>query len=118
MTKQEEFEQSIRYRNLENFRLLLNDKKVDPSYEESWSIRVASQYNRLEFVEILLKDSRVDPTESHNWAINIASGNRYNNIVEILWKDQRIKNTLKKDHPHLYQTLINKDKIKNNSKYF
>ena len=51
---------ALRYRNVEAVRLLLNDPRVDPSADDNYAIRCASENGHVEVVKLLLNDPRVD----------------------------------------------------------
>ena len=54
---------------------LLKDKRVDPSANNNYAIRWASEKGHLEVVQELLKDNRVDPSEltmmQFNWQVRM-----------------------------------------------
>jgi hypothetical protein len=43
-------------------KLLLSDKRVDPSAADNYAIRYASKKGHYDVVELLLADERVDPS--------------------------------------------------------
>jgi len=60
---------------------------VEPSAENNYTIRIASERGYPELVELLLQDPRVDPSDRDNEAIRIASERGHPNIVELLLLD-------------------------------
>ena len=73
--------------------LLLENPRVDPSAEDNYAIRKASQAGEVEVVKLLLKDPRVDPSANYNDAIGIASRNGHHKVVELLLNDPRVDPT-------------------------
>jgi len=69
---------------------LLQDKKVDPSYNDNWAIRWASEVGHTDIVALLLKDERVDPSGDKNEPILLASQFGHTNVVALLLKDKRV----------------------------
>jgi ankyrin repeat protein len=68
---------------------LLQDPRVDPSYNTNWAIRLAFQNCHLEIVTLLLQDPRVD-TSVDNYAIRWASRYGHLEIVNLLLQDPRV----------------------------
>jgi ankyrin repeat protein len=84
---------------------LLKDPRIDPSVEDNFAIRYASQNGYKAIVEILLKDNRVKPEDQHNYAIRWASTNGHKEIVEILLKDSRVNPADKSNYAIRYATM-------------
>jgi surface antigen len=63
---------------------------VDPSAEDNYAIRWASQNGHLAVVERLLKDERVDSSANDNHAIRSSSEKGYVAVVERLLQDERV----------------------------
>ena len=83
----------------EMVRFLLNSSRiktshinalVDPSENDNWAIRIASQNGYVEIVRLLLADPRVDPFATNNWAIRYASENGHIEVVRLLLEDSRV----------------------------
>jgi ankyrin repeat protein len=75
---------------LEVVQLLLSDLRVDPSAENDYAIKWASNNGHLEVVQLLLSDPRVDPSTNDNAAIRWASGNGHLEVVQLLLSDTRV----------------------------
>ena len=60
------------------------DDRVDPSANDNYAIRLASEKGHLEVVEVLLRDKRVNPCSCGKQAIKQASKNGHVEIVRIL----------------------------------
>ena len=71
-------------------KLLLQDKRVDPSVGNNSVIRLASQNGHTDVVKLLLQDGRVDPSNNDNCAIIWASENGHINVVKLLSQDERV----------------------------
>jgi len=102
---------AAQYGHIDILKLLLKDKRVDPSGDNNWAIRFASENGKYESVKLLLKDKRVDPSACSNDAISYALKRKHLVIVDLLWSDKRVKRTLKKDYPKIYEQLIPMDII-------
>lgn len=50
-------------------RVLLKDKRVDPSDRGNFAIREASKNGHVSTIKVLLKDKRVDHSDRDNYAI-------------------------------------------------
>ena len=62
----------------------------DPSLDNNFAIRDASEYGCTEVVRFLLQDPRVDPTARDNCAIRYASQNGHTEVVRLLLQDPRV----------------------------
>jgi ankyrin repeat protein len=71
-------------------KLLLNDKRVDPSMERNWPIQAASTNNHPDIVQLLLKDERVDPSADRNTAIHQAQIYGHFQVISVLLEDPRV----------------------------
>lgn len=56
----------------------------DPTHDNNYAIRFASNNNEIEVVKLLLKDSRVDPCASDNQAFRRAYRYKHYDIVKLL----------------------------------
>ncbi|KAJ3137629.1 hypothetical protein HK100_000604, partial [Physocladia obscura] len=74
--------------------VLLRDDGVNPSYNESKSLRVACEKGHVEIVRYLLADGRADPRASDNDAIRAATQHGHEKILALLKEDSRIKKAL------------------------
>ena len=92
-----QFYDSILNNDIKNFKILLNNKEIDPSEADNWAIRVASMKGYLRIVKLLLNDKRINPSDEKNQTICFAYDKGFLNIVDLLWQDQRVKDTLKND---------------------
>jgi hypothetical protein len=72
-------------------KLLLSDKRVDPSAGDNRAIKNASINGHVEVVKVLLSDPRVDPSAGNNDAIRRASENGHVEVVKLLLNDSRVK---------------------------
>jgi hypothetical protein len=109
MTKkqQSQFQNYIKSGDLLNVKLNIN--KIDPSYNENYSVGIASALGYFEIVSLLLNDSRVNPSDYSNYAIKEAYRHLHKEVVNLLWQNVRVKNTLKNDDIEIYNELIKKD---------
>ena len=56
---QKRFYKAIENNNINNVKLLLNDKRVDPSDDNNWAIKLASQNGHVDIVNLLWQDQRI-----------------------------------------------------------
>ncbi len=75
---------------IEVVKLLLQDKRVDPSANHNHAIRWAIEKGFSDVVEILLQDNRVNPSDFGNAAIRETSENGFFDLVKLLLKDKRV----------------------------
>ena len=68
---------------------LLEDTRVDPSTNDNYPIRIASEKGHTEIVRMLLEDPRVDPSADDNEAIQNASNSGYIEMVRLCFAGQR-----------------------------
>ncbi len=113
MINQNKFHRLIYNNDIENIKIFLKDKKLNPSLFNNIAIIKASELGYLDIVKLFLNDKRVNPSDKLNSAITFAFKNKHFNIVNLLWQDQRIKNSLEKDNKELYNNLIFQDNIEN-----
>eukprot|EP00818_Percolomonas_sp_WS_P009392 CAMPEP_0117439972 /NCGR_PEP_ID=MMETSP0759-20121206/2836_1 /TAXON_ID=63605 /ORGANISM="Percolomonas cosmopolitus, Strain WS" /LENGTH=616 /DNA_ID=CAMNT_0005231695 /DNA_START=97 /DNA_END=1947 /DNA_ORIENTATION=+ len=71
-------------------RVLLRDKRLDPSAGNDKSIVVASEEGHCDIVCDLLKDRRVDPGKQHSYALRIAAKRGWSNIVEQMLNHEKV----------------------------
>ena len=65
-------------------RVLLLDKRVDPSVDDNLPIQLASENGHSEIVKLMLTDKRVDPYDPYNYAIQAASENEKTKKVKLI----------------------------------
>jgi len=75
---------------LEIVKLLLADKRVDPTIWDNYVIGCASKYGHTEVVKLLLADPRVNPGDCENNAFTHASEYGHVEIVKLLLNDSRV----------------------------
>jgi len=63
---------------------LIKNNCVDPSTNDNYAIRGASERGHLEVVKVLLSDSRVDPNADDKYALRWANYYRHREIVNLL----------------------------------
>jgi ankyrin repeat protein len=76
--------------NTRIFKMLLDNKIVNPTTLDNEAIRMASKYGYTEIVQLLLNDPRVDPADDWNACIREASINGHLEIVQLLLNDPRV----------------------------
>tara|TARA_Y100000034_G_scaffold99524_1_gene122299 strand:- start:350 stop:610 length:261 start_codon:yes stop_codon:yes gene_type:complete len=59
MDIQEQFYDYIEKNDINNVKLLLNDKRVDPSDRNNWAIRFAFKNKHFDIVNLLWQDQRI-----------------------------------------------------------
>lgn len=83
--------------SIDIIKVLLNDSRIDPSEDESYSFIKACYYCRIEVVELLLKDQRITPYSCSNaglgWAVDGLSypaKDNYFKLLKLLLKQPEI----------------------------
>jgi len=76
--------------HLEVVKLLLANDKVDPSDDDNYAIRFASEKGHLEIVKLLLANDKVDPSDNNNYAIRFASENGHLEVVKLLLANDKV----------------------------
>jgi ankyrin repeat protein len=71
--------------------VLLQDKRVDPTYDDQFVLTDACRNGNATMVKRLLLDSRIDPTYKKNDALYVSLANNNHRIVELLCADGRLK---------------------------
>jgi hypothetical protein len=79
--------------NKDVMKMLIKDPRIDPSANNNYAIRWASENGHTEIVKLLLNDNRVDPSDANNKAIQLASENGHTEIVELLRVYSRFRKT-------------------------
>ena len=69
---------------------ILFDKNNDPTIDDNYAIRWASENGHIAIVDRLLQDGRVDPSAFNNFAIKWASNNGHIAVVDRLLQDGRV----------------------------
>lgn len=122
MTKkqQSQFQNYIKSGDLLNVKLNIN--KIDPSYNENYSVGIASALGYFEIVSLLLNDSRVNPSDFRNYAFVEAARNGHINIVKLLLNNPRVDPTdcksaairwaCKNNENNMIQFLFKNEKIR------
>ncbi|MBS0286996.1 MAG: ankyrin repeat domain-containing protein [Proteobacteria bacterium] len=83
--------EAARNGQLDVVKLLLQDKRVDPTAKENQAIRNAAKNGHLDVVKLLLDDKRADPSSQNNEAILEAAKNGHADVVDLLLQDNRVK---------------------------
>jgi len=73
---------------------LLADGRLDPSFNNNQSLKLAVKFNNLEIVKLLLNDSRTDPNFID---IDLIRKIKVDEIIERLFEDDRTKEQLRAD---------------------
>jgi ankyrin repeat protein len=90
MSKQEELKNAIQANDIQKIKLLLNDSKIDPSFDENDYICFAAENGYSEIIELLLKDKRVNPSTLDNYPIRKASAYGYLDTVKLLLNNSKV----------------------------
>ena len=76
--------------HLELVKILLADKRFDPSMGDNFAIIDASRFGHPDLARLLLADKRVDPSAAENFAIIHASWRGHFENVKLLLADKRL----------------------------
>ena len=71
-------------------KLLLADKRLDPTKSDHLSIRLAAEFGYTDIVRLLLADGRANPAACSNFCICSASENGHTDVVRLLLADDRV----------------------------
>ena len=74
-------------------KILLADRRIDPTIEEQRPLVVACTKGHTKVVELLLADSRVDPTINEQYAMDVVCELGHTEIVKLFLHDRRIDPT-------------------------
>lgn len=77
------------------FKLLFNDRRLDPAANRNQLIRWAASNGHYKLVKELLNDPRVDPSDINNAALTGAQVYEHDDIIRLLMKDKRVRNKIK-----------------------
>lgn len=72
-------------------RVLLEDKRFDPSISDNVGVKLAARYGYDEVLRLLLADVRVDPLAEDNKAVLSAYDHGYPDTVKLLLTDTRVR---------------------------
>jgi len=89
----ETFKSILTDANIELVQLFLKLTDIDPSADDNYAIRIASENGQTDVVKVLLADSRLspdNPSADDNYAICIASSNGHTDVVKVLLADPRV----------------------------
>lgn len=76
--------------NIEIVKLLLEDERVDPSYDDDFLIKTASDLGLDDVVILFLKDNRINPAAGKNYPLRVAIQKNHIEIVKLLLNDKRV----------------------------
>ncbi|KAJ3272562.1 hypothetical protein HDV01_005405 [Terramyces sp. JEL0728] len=76
-------------RHVDIVKLLLEDERVDPNWNNMTALTYACECGFVDIVELLLDDHRVAPSACDNKAIKLAKRNNHYDIVGMIEKDPR-----------------------------
>jgi hypothetical protein len=113
MTKQEFFIKSIDIGDFSMVNIMINDKDINPSDRDQYSLISAVACEYFDIIELLINDSRIDASYNENYAIKYA--NYYNcekRIIDLLWKNNKVREKLLLNDNDLYVSLL-KNEVKN-----
>ena len=91
MNIEEQLENLLENNNFNEFKEILSNSNVNPSYGQNALLRIACDLGFVDFVEFLLNDYRVSPVDIDQYAIRAASRAGHTNVVALLLKDKRVK---------------------------
>ncbi|KAJ3309274.1 hypothetical protein HDV04_006260 [Boothiomyces sp. JEL0838] len=90
---------AVKHQQIEIFKLLLKDNRVDPRIRNNYPIGKASELGNMEMVQILLKYD-IDPYDEDYYALKASYLNKHFHIVNLLLQDPRLKN------PNILKTIF------------
>ena len=87
------FIKSINDNDIEKVKFQLTDQELDPSYNDSQALKIATERNFTEIVKLLLGDYRINPSVKNNYAIKEATDNDFIDIINLLYEDDKLELT-------------------------
>ncbi len=91
--------------------LLLADKRVDPSAEDSSAMKLASMAGYLGIVKLLLDDGRANPSANNNYAIIVASRYDRLEVVKLLLVDSRADPSAEDNSAIKYASMMGNSEV-------
>ena len=76
--------------NEETLAVLLEDGRIDPTYDGNLAVRYATSEGYIDCVKLLLADNRVDASAEHNEAIHDVIKYRFYDIFDLLLGNKRV----------------------------
>jgi ankyrin repeat protein len=123
---QKQFHQAIENNDIKNVKLLLNQPKVNPAYNNNSAIIYASMEGYYDIVELLINDHRVNPAADDNSAIIYTSKEGHYHIVKLLlnhpkvdpadYNNWSIINAFSEGHYDIVNLLWQDQRVKNSLK--
>ncbi len=104
------------HRANEILKLLLQDKRIDSSFNFDQALCLAVEKGNIEIIILLLKDHRVKPTTCQNYPIFRSYELKFKNVTNLLFKDEKVRSSLKKYNKTTYDKIlreINVEKLRN-----
>ncbi|KAJ3310013.1 hypothetical protein HDV04_005436 [Boothiomyces sp. JEL0838] len=86
----EVFKHLMRTDNLEIAKMLLKDKRIDPSHKGNTILKRACSKRKPEFVKLLLNHKKVDPSDNDYEAIRIAAQNGFEDVLDVFRKSEKV----------------------------
>ena len=93
------FERNSNSTSSEIIKIILSDKRCDPSLYNNNALMHASDLGLTKIVKMLLSDKRTDPSSRCSIGIILASEKNYVDIVKILLADERVDPTTNQNEP-------------------
>jgi hypothetical protein len=78
-------------RTVDLVKVFLKDSRVDPTFEESACLQLATEANNVAVAQLLLADGRADPCARNSEGLTMASSNGLLNMVRAILSDKRAK---------------------------
>ncbi|KAJ3318151.1 hypothetical protein HDV06_000780 [Boothiomyces sp. JEL0866] len=82
---------AVKHQQIEIFKLLLKDNRVDPRIRKNYPIGKACELGNMEMVQMLLQRD-IDPYDEDYYALKASYINKHFHIVNLLLNDSRLKN--------------------------
>jgi ankyrin repeat protein len=89
----DEFSKFIAYielNDLKNVKKMIDEKRVDPSQNDSFALDRAIFMRNIDIVKLLLQDPRVDPSARENQALETAINRNFSKVIPLLLADPRV----------------------------
>ncbi|KAJ3320499.1 hypothetical protein HDV06_005228 [Boothiomyces sp. JEL0866] len=88
------FKHLMRTDNIEITKLLLKDKRIDPSHKNNAILKRACKKRKPEFVKLLLNHKKVDFADNDYEAIRIAVDNQFDDVISVFRNCRKVDSKL------------------------
>ena len=100
------FKLALERRKITVIKCLLEDDRVDPNVDNNFILNRCCMYKKNKLAEVLINHKKTILNANNNKAIYLAYTNKNFEIVDLLFSFDSVKESVKLDHPDIYNYLI------------